>query len=261
MCEPLVLSMKFLILVFIVSLNLSLANEIQIETPRGDKLEANLSLPNGQGPFPVLIIAPGQGYHKDLPIPVELSAAALKQNYITLRFNWKYQTDGGSPSVDFKNEIEDLESVITYARSLKNSDQNKILMAGKSLGTVVSYEVFQKDQSLHSLYLLTPICTQYWNERGEEVPPFPTMEKYYPLLKTEKRPVHITVGDKDRLCELKMLYEFLSQTDRAPTLSIVGGDHGLNLGPWNDPNFHKPNRLNRKVAIDGNIHWMKLNLD
>jgi len=42
---------------------------------------------------------------------------------------------------------------------------------------------------------------------------------------------------------------------------VLGGDHSLNLGPWNDPAFEARNAKNIDAANDIITHWVSLILN
>ncbi len=237
------------------------AEKIEISTANGKKLDAFILKPlNTKGKTPALIIAPGQGYHMGLPLVKDLAQKASENGILTVGFNWSYYTEKGNPSEELINEKQNMEDVLTYVRGLKSVDTKKILVAGKSLGTLVAYSVFQNHKDLFSLYLLTPICTWEWDEEEKQVSPFPVADDRYPNFLQEKRPIHISLGNKDKLCQTDMLYDFLKNSKNNITSSIFGGDHGMNIGKWSDPKFKDRNAANIKSAIDSTVHWMNVHL-
>jgi alpha/beta superfamily hydrolase len=234
-----------------------------VTTPRGAKVALSLHLPQGTpGKLATLIIAPGQGYHRGLPILKGLAEEAARQGIAALRFDWAYTAAKGRPSAGLKAEREDLEAVLAFAKAHERVDGKRILLAGKSLGTLVVYPAFRSHPELRGLFLLTPVVTWKWGEDGKELPKARSvLAENYPGLSETKRQVVITVGDRDRLCALPMLYAGLSGTKGNVASVVVGGDHGLNLGSWRDEAFKKPNAANVAVAVKATVQWMRIVLE
>lgn len=236
---------------------------IQIKTPRGEVIDAVVHSPGEKGKsYPALIIASGQGYHMDLPLIKGLAEKVSKMGYVALRFNWHYQSSGGRPSKGLLEESEDFESALNYLKAQTFVDPNKILIAGKSMGTGVAYKAFQKDTSIQGLLLMTPICTTHWDEKGNDLPgPIPVGSENYPGLLEETRPVVMMLGNKDPLCQIPMLYDFLKDSSGNISSLIFEGDHSLNIGPWDDPKFEGRNAQNNSAATEATAHWVKLIID
>lgn len=222
-------------------------SDISITGSRGQNLELSVSGIKPDGVRPCLILAPGRGYHKDLPILTDLAQQAETAGYVTIRFNWNYHTTGGEPSVAVVNEQADLFDVIDYAKAMGGVDSTKIVIAGKSLGSVVAWWVFQKSPSLAGVLLLTPVMAT--EQMGET---------YYHHLPQETRPVSLIVGAQDTdNCPLPVLYEFLGAQKVSVPVMIVPGDHGLNVGPWDDASWQERNTANIHAANSAAVIWLK----
>ncbi len=240
--------------------------ELNISTSRGDKLDVRLHQPlvtpdaGNSELSPALVIGSGRGYHMDLPLIKGLAIEASKNGILAIRFNWAYFSRKGKPSETGMDERQDLEAVLGYVRNLKNVDQSKILVAGKSMGTRMAYHSFISDPSLHSLYLLTPLCSYRWDEQGNEITPYAIGKEQYPELLNMTRPVHFTLGANDPLCDVHMLYDFLKGSKGNITTTMFAGDHSMNLGKWDDPKFESSNAVNVSAAIQATVHWMKTHL-
>ena len=256
--------MKVIISMFFIWTSVVHATEVtkfNITTERGDVIEAQLHTPkNIQGKVAAILIAPGKGYHMELPLVKQLAEKAAENNIISLRFNWHFFTSNGTSSEDLSKEVKDMTAALKYLKSLPKVDTYKIMVAGKSLGSVVAYKMFKRNPYLLSLYLLTPLCTWHWDEQGKQVYPFPIGEMKYPKLNDELRPVHITLGNKDVLCMPEMLYDFLKVSNGNISTTVFGGDHGMNLRKWHDPTYKDRNEANVKAAVDTTSHWMNLHL-
>jgi hypothetical protein len=205
----------------------SQAEALKLTTPRGAVVEVIAELPPGSGPFPALILAPGQGYHMNLPAIEQPAKRLLAQGVAVYRFNWAYfsrTSPGGSPSDDLSTEIEDLASVIARVRSEPRVDQRKISVGGKSLGSVVAWRVLREDKSLRSGLFLTPICSSLPKGATQ---PISEADENYPGLSTEQRRVTFIAGDRDPLCSPGVLYRFAASSVAPIRVAVVGGDHGF----------------------------------
>lgn len=221
--------------------------DVVITGSRGQSLELAVAGTQPDAVRPCLILAPGRGYHKDLPILTDLAQQAAAAGYVTIRFNWNYYTTGGDPSVAVANEQADLFDVIDYAKSMSEVDSTTIVLAGKSLGSVVAWWVFQKAPALAGVILLTPVMAT--EEMGEQ---------YYHHLQQETRPVTIIVGAQDAdNCPLPVLYDFLGARNSTIPVVVVPGDHGLNRGPWDDASWVETNNANIHAANSAAVMWLK----
>lgn len=257
--------MKATLFITAITISLSLfaaERNLDLRTIRGDVVKAVIHHPaTNREKYPALIIAPGQGYHMELPLIKHLAQTAADNSVIALRFDWNYFTAGTGPSPDLSREMQDLEAALEAVAQMPEVDKNQIMIAGKSLGTLITYQLFQKRPDLHSLYLITPLCTWYWDEEGNEVAPFPIADLRYPDFASEKRPVLMTLGNQDPNCLTPMLYDFLGQAgNSSATLTVFGGDHSLNVGPWDDASYNARNEANISAAIQAIVQWMKINL-
>jgi len=179
----------------------ALAEEINLSIPAGTRtpLAARLIVPGGPGPFATLIIAPGGGYDMDQPLTGGLAKAVAQAGFAALRFDWRfYKQAGARPSEGLTTEVADLNEIVAFARSDNRLDADRIFLAGKSLGSVVTWRVASSASQIRAAYLLTPICRQL-GENGRNA-------NYQGLLATEKSIV-LVFGNRDPLCPLPNLYK------------------------------------------------------
>lgn len=141
----------------------ALADALNLTTLRGAKVEAVVDFPSGPGPFPAVVLAPGQAYHMALPALVQTARRLVDQGVAVYRLNWAYFTrtpKGGGPSDDLSHELEDLSAVLEVARAEPRVDRAKLSVGGKSLGSIVAWRAFSADKSLRSGLFLTPVCSR-----------------------------------------------------------------------------------------------------
>ncbi len=197
-----------------------------VVTPRGTPISVIAEFPTGTGPFPAVVLAPGQGYHMRLPA-LEKTAKSLTGNGIAVfRFNWAYfsASPKGTPSSDLALEIEDMSAVVAAVKSDPRVRQDYVWAAGKSLGSLVAWRVLASDKSLRGGAFLTPVCSRAPDTKST---PVSEAEENYPGLKTESRTLVFVLGDKDHLCSPPLLYKFLANSSGKTRVGVVGGDHGF----------------------------------
>jgi len=226
-----------------------------LDAPRGAKVPLAIHVPGEKAPFadakgkrPALLIAPGQGYHMGLPLIAGLAEEAAQAGLVAYRFNWAYTAAKGRPAPDLASEIEDMETALKAVLADPRVDPARVFIAGKSLGTLVAYRVFAAHPELKALFLLTPV-----GRGGVEV--------NYPKLAETKRPILMTLGNRDPLCSLPVLYAALAKTQGNVATLVVAGDHGMNVGDWRDEAFKERNAANIRSALRGTVHWARLALE
>lgn len=203
------------------------AEALTVTTPRGAKLQAVADFPPGPGPFPAIVLAPGQGYHMARPALERTARRLVAQGVAVYRFDWAYFSAGpkpGAPSPDLADELQDLTAVLAAAAAEPRVDPGRLSVGGKSLGSVLAWRALAADRSLCSGLLLTPICSQV--RPGKPVPDA-VADENYPGLAAEHRPLLFIAGDQDPLCSPAVLYRFAADSSGSARVAIVGGDHSF----------------------------------
>jgi len=198
----------------------------RVDTPRGEPLEVIAQFPAGQlahakAPVPAVIIGSGQGYHMQLPLLEQLAADLLKQGIAVYRFNWAYwvkDPKAGTQSADRRNEIEDFTTVLNLARNDSRIDKTRIVVAGKSLGSIIAWRVFRKTPEVTAALLLTPVCSK------------PNADANYPEFGNETRKSAWILGDTDPVCNVTEIYRFGSQAKVAAHIAVIHGNHAFEEG-------------------------------
>lgn len=230
------------------SVTSAVADDLDLSIPSGERspLAAKLILPEGAGPFATLIIAPGRGYDKDQPLTGGLAKAAAKAGFASLRFDWRFYREAGvTPSEGLTTEVADLKGVVAFAKGDDRLDEDRIFLAGKSLGSVVTWRVASADAQVKASTLLTPICRQL-DEEGHNV-------IYSELLQTD-RPTVLVLGNRDPLCPVPNLYKWLGSANENVSTLVLGGNHGMQIS--RDTNTL--NAQNERLAIKAVVHWLEI---
>ena len=217
--------------------------EIDLPTARGVALKASLHKPaksNGAA----IVLAPGQGYHKELPLMKRSAEALTEAGFTVIRFDWAYFTAKGEPSEELAKEVADVDAVMAFAR--KQEGISKVLLAGKSLGSVVTIRWGkQHSDDAAGFALLTPPMNDYDDPTmiGEQVSGFEKLGDSALLV----------VGDRDPLCDLQVLYRALQNTGSRQHVVIVPGDHSFVEGAKDSPETLE----NVDLAVRNLVVWAK----
>lgn len=226
------------------------ADASRITTPRGAELEVVTDFPAGPGPFPTVVLAPGQGYHLALPVLAQTAQHLVEQGVAVYRFNWAYFTldpKAGRPAEDLSTELQDLQSVLQLARADARVATGRIMVGGKSLGSLVAWQALRQDVALRGGLFLTPVCSRVLEGQS---PPTPQADENYPGIATEQRPLLFVSGDHDPLCTPPVLLPFAAKAGARSHVAIIGGDHSFANRMLSGPAFDTAHDRNvRLVAL------------
>ena len=238
------------------------AETTQVKTPRGVSVNVAINVPDSSvaGKRPAVIIAPGAGYHMELPIIKELAEKLAAAGVLAFRFDWNYYaTDPakGQSSAGLSKELEDMQSVVNLAKADARVDAGQIIIAGKSMGSVVAFNVFIRDRSAKAVVLLTPLCSSTTDDKGNAIPnPRAVGALNYPTLTDLTKPIVMMLGNSDPACFVPNLFDWLKASKGNVVTVVVGGDHGLNMV---SNNFEDPrNAANISASVQIVSHWIKL---
>jgi dienelactone hydrolase len=109
-----------------------------------------------------------------------------------------------------------MQTAIAYAKQQSWVDKQRIAVAGKSLGSIIGWRVFQADPELKAAILLTPVC---------RTPP--GLAQQYANAADETRPSLWLLGNADPVCVTSDLYGYLGTKPNPARIAIVDGNHAL----------------------------------
>jgi predicted alpha/beta-hydrolase family hydrolase len=188
------------------------AKELLFLTPRGVSVRGAY-LQGSKGTLPV-VLAPGSGYHAEMPLLRGAAEALKAQGHPTLRFDWAYSTRGQTPSPDFRNERQDLAAAVEEACSL--SGAKAVYLVGKSLGARLALELARSSKRVRGVVLLTfPLHAPQAPSAVLHVAELPPL------------PVHLITGDQDPLCQTEALRAAIERGHLPPKPTVLRGDHSL----------------------------------
>src|SRR5262245_37364955 len=191
--------------------------DADIPAPGGAALKATVHRPvKGNGA--AVVLAPGQRYHRGLPLMAKGAQALADAGFVAIRFDWAYFTAKGEPSADLATEVADLDAAFAFAK--KQEGVTRVLVAGKSLGsmTAVRWGVKHKDDAA-GFALLTP-------PMNDPDDPSKASDRMTGFEKLGDGTL-LVVGDNDPQCDLAVLYHALDVTGSRQRVVIVPGDHGF----------------------------------
>lgn len=204
-----------------------LAAEAVVVTPRGAELSVLIDVPEGAGPFPAIVMAPGQGYHMRLPLMAQGAERLRAAGVLVYRFDWAYRGKSGpagEPSEGLLAEEEDIASVLATLRKDARANPKQLFVAGKSMGSVLAWRVMQKESGLRGGVFLTPICS---HDKGGVIES--DADENYPLAARVKAATLFLAGDQDPMCAPVPLYRFAASLGGETRVAVVAGNHSLVL--------------------------------
>ena len=179
--------------------------------PCGDlRLEGELHLPEGKGPFPVVIVChphPLYGGDMDNNVVTAVYFALVKSSIAALRFNFRGVGNNGGSHGDGISEQDDVKAALDFLSTLKEIDSQRIGLAGYSFGGMVAASVAINENRVKQLALISPAL----NETG------------WIQLKKYTLPKLILIGEADTSVPFRPFQRFFG--DAKQYQIIAGADH------------------------------------
>ena len=145
-----------------------MAVERQVEfLSKGVKMRGDLVLPEGAGPFPLLVMGGGWCYVKEIVMP-HYAKAIVEKGVAVLMFDYRCMgASAGEPRqhIDPSAQIEDYKSAITFAETLAEIDANRIGVWGISYAGGHVLVVGATDPRVKCVVSNIPVVDGYENMR------------------------------------------------------------------------------------------------
>jgi len=213
----------------------------------GQHVKAVVSYPKGQGKAPIIFIASGRSGGMGTNIIKGLADKAVRDGLIAVRFDYGYFASKGEPSKGLVDEADQFDAVIQEVFKDPRVDQKRVVIAGKSLGSVVAHRVFNQKPSYLGEWLLTPIITTL-DDAG----------RLYPNLVVSGRPAVLVIGNQDtENAPLGVVYNFMRDASRKIMVDIVAGNHGFEVTPLTDAMGKRLNAGNADAALEVAEYWVR----
>jgi predicted alpha/beta-hydrolase family hydrolase len=219
-------------------------SDVQIPTARGVKLHAFLHRPKAPNGAAV-VLAPGRGFPAKSPLLPVCAERLADAGFAVVRFDYAYYAaKDGAPSPDLSAETADMEAAIGYAKKLDGV--SKVILAGKSLGSVIALEwANAHPNDLAGLALLTWVVDDP-KAPAEALPQAASLKDCpYPAL--------VLDGTDDSMASPSVLYDVASKCKHPPQIVMVAGDHGFGSPSQDDAETAE----NVDVAARSFVLWAK----
>lgn len=220
---------------------------VQVPWGTGQHVTAVFSYPPNQGKLPVVIIASGRTGGMGTNVVKGLADKAVRDGLIAVRFDYDYYSAKKDPSKGLVDETDQFNAVVDATLNDPRVDPKRVVVAGKSLGTVVANRSFSNNPTFLGEVLLTPIISTV--DAGE---------KLYPNLPVAGRPIVLIVGNSDtENAPLGVVYNYLKDASRKIMVDIVAGDHGFAVTDLVDPSSKRSNAANVDAALEVAEYWVR----
>ena len=189
-------------------------NSVQSRFPCGDIiLEGELVLPDGQGPFPGVVVChphPLHGGNMWNNVVTAICQSLSSHSVAAFRFN--FRGVGNSRGVFGKGiaEQQDVRAALAHMSSESRVDVNKIGLAGYSFGAGVALPVAFESKQVSLLALVSPALSS----EGRA------------LLETYRNPKFLIIGDNDNIIAPEQFEQNVSDfADSRQYRVVSGADH------------------------------------
>jgi alpha/beta superfamily hydrolase len=186
---------------------------VHISFPSGQlKLEGVWHLPEGDGPFPAVIVChphPLYGGNMSNNIVFNICQTLALKNIAALRFNFRGAGQSEGEFGGGTGEREDVRAALAFVSSAENIKRNKIGLVGYSFGGGVAAAVAVLDERVKMLALVSPALVY----GGES-------------LREYKKPKFIIIGENDNMVAPEEVEEAVEAMPKPKRFEIIpGADH------------------------------------
>jgi hypothetical protein len=139
----------------------------------GLELEGILHLPQGDGPFPgVVMCHPHPQYGGDMfnNIVLAICYALVEASVIAFRFNFRGVGASQGNLSDGIGEQDDVKAALAFLSSIGRVDSARIGLAGYSFGSIVAFPVSLRDERVQALALISPLLSSSGWEQLKSYP-------------------------------------------------------------------------------------------
>ena len=135
-------------------------NSIRADFPCGSiTLEGELHLPEGDGPFPIVVVChphPLYGGNMENNVVMAICQGLLTHSVAAFRFNFRGVGRSGGAYGGGITEREDVKAALAFVRARPEIDTAKLGLAGYSFGASVVLPVALEEDAVRALALISP---------------------------------------------------------------------------------------------------------
>jgi alpha/beta superfamily hydrolase len=176
-------------------------------------LEGILTIPEGTGPFPAVIVChphPLYGGSMDNNVVNSLSETLTQASLASFKFNFRGVGRSQGEFSQGIGEQEDVEAAITFINTAKQVDSQRIGLAGYSAGAAFAFPVGFDDDRIRALAAVSPPLSMF----------------DFDLLKRCPKPKLLILGNRDELIPVNQFLEFYQNLPEPKKYEIIeGADH------------------------------------
>ncbi|MCJ7479127.1 MAG: dienelactone hydrolase family protein [Candidatus Nanohaloarchaeota archaeon QJJ-7] len=162
---------------------------------------------------PAVILAHSFTGYKEVPHLKSLADEVAKRGMVALRFDFSDcigESDGSCEKMRLTNQVDDLKNAVTFLEAMGEVDEERIGVAGHSLGGMTSILVASEDDRLRAL---TPISAPT-NHEGEKLFQGKEIERWEEMGHT-----HFPSAKRG---EVKIGWGFYEDLQKYDTMEVIG---------------------------------------
>ena len=190
----------------------------------GVDLNCTAWIPQGEGPYPVLVLVHGGGFSEGTPMKWAAWKAFASQNYVLFTTRYRLTGEGGNLRTFVQDNMASIKYLAAHAKEFK-ADMNRLAIVGSSAGggIVVWMALLGMNQEykpVWSPYADVPVdikaCVSYygaWQWHGAKEVVYEQLHAHPEKIQTS---FFLTHGTADTVVDPKstlLLYEWLSKED------------------------------------------------
>jgi dipeptidyl aminopeptidase/acylaminoacyl peptidase len=226
-------------------------NKVYFENSKNQKLCGILYIPEGDGPFPIVIVCHGLSSSKKSTNTTMVYPELIKNNIalFAIDFSGHGESEGKFEDVTISQAIDDLESALKYVKDNSLFDNERISLLGSSFGGITSIMVASKHPEIKALAIKAPIIDfggkysrtaniDEWKNRGYKIyhstihgemkleySYYEDGTKYngFDAIDKIKMPTIVIVGDKDITVFTEVVKEFYDSLKCEKEFHLIRG--------------------------------------
>ncbi len=185
---------------------------IKVEIPgKGISLEGIFALPDGDGPFPLVVVChphPLYGGNMYNNVVYAVCEKIGDGNMASLKFNFRGVGESGGAYAAGEGEKEDVKAAITFGLGQPRIERRSAGLCGYSFGGMVTFSAAVEDERVGAVAGISPL-----------VQPADLLDHYL-------KPKLVVCGDQDEFIPLKSLEDLIRRIPEPKEMTIYPGvDH------------------------------------